>query len=390
MNPQANLLLPALRRYLLAVVLVLAATAWASLGGACGPKAPPDSPSDTASPIPPAAPSADAGPAAAAPEPFVWLAWRQDAGGMATTALIVDRRLGAPPEVLEVNRALFVPAAGEVWSLSPLAERWPLAPCGQDAPGLARGLRFRALGLADEDELPPEPMEHRWSVEGRRPGPGESATHEEVLIFLGQVGDLVLIRHITRGDTCPVPAGSSERTELVALDLRRGELVPSVEALPEPTRRELAERHREEAARRIAEARADLEASSIAAKLRLEALDLRDTPAGRSVQLIFVGDDPIFAQLEDPSGMVPSSVRAHVPITALPLELSRLAAPPPVKAFWAAREVLDASRTEGVGDAALYGTVGWAEVPVRLLPGVRAALLEIRDAPTPDGPTDWD
>lgn len=362
----------------------------AGLGAACGPKAPPASTqADTASSAPqndlPTAPVP-----AAAPEPFVWLAWRQDAGGMAATALIVDERRGEPPTVLEVNRALFVWAADDVWSLSPQAERWPLSPCGTDSPGLARGLRYRPLGLAMDDDLPPSPREHRWSVAGARPGAGESATHEEVLVFQAQVGDFVVVRHLTRGDVCPVPAGPVEESVLAALDLRTGELASTLEVLPEAARRELAERFRSEAARRVVVERADLQVTAIAPKLRLEALDVRDTPAGRSVHLVFVGDDEIFAQVDDPSGMAPSSVEVRVPLELLSLELTAIAAPAPVRAFWADRVALDATRTEGVGDAALYGTVGWTELPSRHLPRVRAALVEIRDAPTPDGPTDWD
>jgi hypothetical protein len=358
---------------------------------ACGPKAPPGSATlDTAPHQSPTGEAEGPLPSAAAPEPLVWLAWRQDAGGMAATTLIVDGRRGQPLETLEVNRALLTSAGDDVWSLSPLAERWGLSPCGEEGVGIARGLRYRSLGPGVGKKLPGDALEHRWSTEGRRPAPGDSATHEEVLVFSAQVGHHVLLRHITRGDTCPVPAGSIERIGLHALDLRRGVLVSTLEAISDDTRRSVIEKTVDEAARRVAAERPELVAAAIADKLRLEDVEIRETPGGRQVHAVFIGDDPIFTRIDVPGGMGPDLVRVRVPVSSPLPELAVGHVPAPIRAFWAAREAFDATRTEGVSDASFYGGVGWVQVPYRLEAALRKALMSIRDAPTPDGPSDWD
>jgi hypothetical protein len=64
--------------------------------------------------------------------------------------------------------------------------------------------------------------------------------------------------------------------------------------------------------------------------------------------------------------------------------------PPTVAEWLKAQRALDEGREVGADEKGRYGGLGWAEVPNEVVPRVRKALEALRDAPTPDGPTDWD
>jgi len=110
--------------------------------------------------------------------------WRQDVGGVGVTTLLDT----AEPEPLSVSKALLAAHGEHLWSLSPLVERWHLAPCGDAAVGIVKSLRAERIAPSAEDGLPHRARVFGWSEPATRPARGESAIHDESLIFERQVG----------------------------------------------------------------------------------------------------------------------------------------------------------------------------------------------------------
>jgi hypothetical protein len=168
---------------------------------------------------------------AAKVETGAWLAWRQDVGGVARTALIELEAPGTEPKVTKATRLLLAAGPAEGGSLAirevaPAPTRWSLSPCGAHALAAAKGVRVGPAGGVGAGGGLIE-----VSDPALRPPSEANAIHREFVVFTGQSARWLWVRHVTRSGPCPLGEGARVVTEL-AVDLVSGAVTPTGGPVP--------------------------------------------------------------------------------------------------------------------------------------------------------------
>jgi len=326
-----------------------------------------------------------------------WLVWRQDVGGMGVTSLLEENPAGSavPYDALSVNKALIVLGAGDAWTLGPVTERWGLKPCGADGIGIAMGLRYQKLGLATAKDLPSEAVQRLWSTADKRPSVDESAMHDEALAFVAQVRDQVFVKHVTTGGTCPVPAeGNQTEVELLVLDFATNTLREPMSLLADDEKVAVEKNQKGVAVFQIARKRPDLAPALIGEHLHLEGLAVTRGGDGELVVTYTFGGraDAFRPEGTELGHEGPFELQTTVVGQTIPRALRDPQAgwPAAVASFLGAAAEADKPRADDFPYAGLYGGYGWSEVPPELVERIRETLIDLREAATPTGPTDWD
>jgi hypothetical protein len=212
----------------------------------------------------------------------------------------------------------------------------------------------------------------------------------EFLAFRAQVGPYLLLQHTTNSNTCPVPAGELVQADAWIFDMQKGALVPPIDVLSSDEKASLAASHRAAAVADFRKRYPETPDDALAAGIDLNGLAFAWNDAGQlEVKLVWSVREGVIAREESPSGDVPIEP-AVVNATVVPSVLAASPMPPTVAEWLKAQRALDEGREVGADEKGRYGGLGWAEVPNEVVPRVRKALEALRDAPTPDGPTDWD